>query len=45
MKPGHLNAGPDHLSRIEIGKEPTNIDEGLPDVKLFRVDIVDAYYE
>ena len=32
VKPGQLNAGPDHLSCIEIGEEPTNIDDGLPDV-------------
>lgn len=28
---GRLNAGLDHLSRIEIGEEPTNLQEGLPD--------------
>ena len=27
VKLGHLNAGPDHLSRIEIGEEPTNIED------------------
>ena len=27
----HLNVGPSHLSRIETGEEPTNIEEGLPD--------------
>ena len=25
-----LNAGPNHLSRIETGEEPTNIEDGLP---------------
>ena len=29
-KPGCLNAGQDHLSQIEIGEEPTNIEDGLP---------------
>ena len=28
VKPGHLNASPDHLSRIEMGEEPTNIEDG-----------------
>ena len=28
---GHLNVGPDHLSRIETGEELTNIEDGLPD--------------
>ena len=31
FKPGQLNAGPDHLSCIETGEEPTNLEEGLPD--------------
>jgi len=30
VKPGHLNVGPNHLSRIETGEEPTNLEEGLP---------------
>ena len=44
VKPRRLNVGLDHLSRIEIGEEPTNIDDGLPDVQLFRVDITDDHY-
>ena len=32
VKPGLLNAGPDHLSRIERGEEPTDIEEGLTNV-------------
>lgn len=31
MKPGWLNAGLDHLSRIEIGEEPTSLEEGFLD--------------
>ena len=31
MKPGRLNVGPYHLSLIEIGEEPTNLEEGLLD--------------
>lgn len=30
MKPGHLNASPNQLSRIETGDEPTSLEEGLP---------------
>lgn len=30
VKPGRLNVGSDHLSWIEIGEEPTNLEEGLP---------------
>lgn len=31
MKPGRLNASPDHLSGIEIGDDPTSLEEGFPD--------------
>ena len=29
VKPGRLNAGPDHLSQIKMGKEPMNLEEGI----------------
>ena len=35
VKLGWLNVGPDHLSRVVNGEEPTNIDDGLPDVQFF----------
>ena len=35
VKSGRLNSIPDHFSRIEMGEEPTNIVDGLPDVQLF----------
>ena len=44
VKLGQLNAGPDHLSCIENGEEPTNIEDGLPDVQLFQVKITNDYY-
>ena len=44
MKPGRLNAGPDHLSRIESGEEPGNLEDNLPDAQLFYVQIADEYY-
>ena len=44
MNLGYLNASPDHLSPIETGEEPTNIDDGLSDAQLFQVDIVDDHY-
>jgi len=28
---GRFNAGPDHLSHIDIGEEPTNLVEGFLD--------------
>ena len=45
MKPGHLNAGLDHLSQIEIGEEPTNTEDGFAEVQLFRVEMVEKFYE
>ena len=44
VKLGRLNAGPNHLSRIESGEEPTNIEDELPDVQLFRVDMENDHY-
>lgn len=45
VMPGQLNAGPDHLSHIEIGEEPTNLEEGLPDVQLLLVRIADNHFQ
>ena len=39
-----MNAGPNHLSWIETGEEPTNIDDGFLDTQLFCVDIADDRY-
>jgi len=44
VKLGRLNASPNHLSCIEIGKEPTNLDEGFLDVQFFTVHIADNHF-
>lgn len=44
MKPGRLNAGLHHLSQIETGEEPSNLEEGLPDAQLFMMRIVDSHF-
>ena len=31
VKPGRLNVGPDHLSRLESGEEPVSLEDCLPD--------------
>jgi hypothetical protein len=31
VKPGKLNAGPDHLSRVMDGEEPTNLEDNFLD--------------
>lgn len=41
---GCLNVGLYHLSRIEIGKEPTNIEYGLVDAQLFKFDKENDHY-
>lgn len=36
--------GPNHMSQIEIGKETTNLEEGLPYVHLFVVHVADDHF-
>jgi hypothetical protein len=31
VKPGRMNKGPNHLSRLEHGKEPTSLEDTLLD--------------
>ena len=45
VKPYRFNASPHHLSRIETGEGPTNIEDGLSDLQLFRIDMADDYYD
>jgi len=45
VKPGRLNAGPHHLPRIQIGEEPTNLEDELRDVQLFVVHVTDGHFE
>ena len=44
VKPGRLNAGPDHLSWIDSGEEKSNLEDNLPDAQLFSIQITDDYY-
>ena len=41
VKPGRLNTGPDHLSKLESGEEPITLEDCLPDAQLFSIQIVD----
>jgi len=41
VKPGRLNTGPDHLSRLELDEETISLEECLPDVQLFSIQIAD----
>jgi hypothetical protein len=44
VKPGKLNAGLDHLSRVKNGEEPTNLEDKFPGAQLFSVQIVNEYF-
>jgi hypothetical protein len=44
VKPGKLNVGPDHLSRITNGEEPMNLEGKFPDAQLFLVQVADEYF-
>jgi hypothetical protein len=44
VKPWKLNAGPDHLSRITNGEEPTNLEDNFLDAQLFSVQVADEYF-
>jgi hypothetical protein len=39
-----LNAGPDHLSRVTNGEEPTNLEDNFPDAQLFSIQEDDEYF-
>lgn len=45
VKPRRLNVGPDHLSRLEIGEEPTNIEDNIFDTQLFAIKIADDKFK
>jgi hypothetical protein len=39
-----MNKGPDHLSRLEHGDEPTILEDTLPDAKLLATRRVDDHF-
>ena len=45
VKPGWLNLGPYHLSRIESGEEPTSLEDNIPDVKIFMITMSNDQYK
>ena len=45
VKLGRLNAGPNHLSRLESGEEPASLEDQLPDAQLFSVQVTDDYFK
>jgi hypothetical protein len=44
VKPGRMNKGPDHLSRVEHGEEPTSLEDTLPDAQFLAIKKVDNHF-
>jgi hypothetical protein len=44
VKVGNLNVGPDHFSHILTREDVGNLDDSLPDVHLFLVQMVDGHF-
>jgi hypothetical protein len=44
VKPGRMNKGPDHLSRLEHGEEPTSLEDTLPDAQLLSIRHIDDHF-
>jgi hypothetical protein len=44
VKPGKLNAIPDHLLHILLGEDVGNLDDILSDAHIFAVKMVDNYF-
>jgi hypothetical protein len=44
VKPGRMNKGPDHLSRLEHGEEPTSLEDTLSDAQLLVITKIDEHF-
>jgi hypothetical protein len=44
VKPGRMNNGPGHLSRLEHGEEPTSMEDTLPDAQLLAIRKVNNHF-
>ena len=44
VKPGRMNKGPNHLSRLEHGEEPTSLEDALPDAQLLSIRNIDDHF-
>ena len=45
VNPGQPNVGPYHFSLIESGEEPTSLEDNLPNVQLFAIDVVNKEFD
>ena len=44
VKPGRMNKGPDHLSRLEHGEEPTSLEDTLLDAQFLSIRKIDDHF-
>ena len=44
VKPGRMNKGPHHLSRLEHGEEPTSLEDTLLDAQLLSIRNIDDHF-
>jgi hypothetical protein len=44
VKPGRMNKGPNHFSRLEHGEEPTNLEDTLLDAQLLAIRKIDDHF-
>jgi hypothetical protein len=44
VKPGRMNKGPGHLSRLEHGEEPTSLEDTVPDAQLLVIKNIDDHF-
>jgi hypothetical protein len=44
VKPRRMKKGPEHLSRLEHGEEPTSLEDTLPDAQLLAIRKVDDHF-
>jgi hypothetical protein len=44
VKPGRMNKGLDHLSRLEHGEEPTSLEDTLSDAQLMGIRNIDDHF-
>ena len=44
VKPGRMNKGPDNLSRLEHGEEPTSLEDTLLDAQFLSIRNIDDHF-
>ena len=44
VKPGRVNKGPDHLSRLEHGEDPISLEDTLRDAQLLAIRNIDDHF-